>query len=346
MSARLVPLEPLFRQYIRTVHDAAQACGKNVRLLIDAGDVELDTRLVESIKDPLMHIVRNAVDHGIEAPTHRQCKRELGTIRLRARAESPAVVIEVSDDGRGFERDRILARAIELGLAARGADLTDDEVYDFVFRPGFSTALSVNAISGRGVGLDVVRKNISALRGSIRIENHPGLGATISIRLPLTLAVIAAVPVRVGGETYALPLESVVECVDLPGGGAVDVRGEMLAALSLAEVFAVPAGPPARQVAVVVRYSGGKAAFVVDAISASIHAVIKPLGKFFAAFPFIAGSTVLNNGRIAFILDADGVMSEMARRRTVATAAASAMSPPEPRWTAYAPCRGDRSRTC
>jgi len=318
MAARMVPLEPLFRQYVRTVHDAAQACGKNVRLLIDGGDIEIDTRLVELIKDPLMHIVRNAVDHGIEAPTHRQCKREVGTIRLRARRESPALVIEVADDGRGFERERIVARGVELGLVARGAQLSDEEIDALVFTPGVSTATSLNGISGRGVGMDVVLKNVSALRGSVHIATTPGLGTTITIRLPLTLAVIAALPVLIGDETFALPLDSVVECVDLPPGtrDAVDVRGESVPALSLTNVLQVPSPLPARQVAVVVRYAGGKAAFVVDAIDASIQAVIKPLGKLFAAFPFIAGSTVLNNGRIAFILDAGGVVGEMKRRQT------------------------------
>jgi two-component system, chemotaxis family, sensor kinase CheA len=320
MAARMVPLEPLFRQSIRTVHDAAQACGKNVQLLIEGGDIEIDTRLAELIKDPLMHIVRNAVDHGIEAPTHRQCKREVGTIRLRARRESPALVIEVSDDGRGFESERILARGIELGLVAPGAPLSDDDIFALVFVPGFSTATLVNDISGRGVGMDVVRKNISALRGSVRIESEPGLGTTISIRLPLTLAVVAALPVDVGDETYALPLDSVVECADLPpgSGDAVDIRGERVPTLSLATAFEVPSRRPARQVVVVVRHAGGKAAFIVDAISASIQAVIKPLGKLFAAFPFIAGSTVLSNGRVAFILDAGGVVDEMRRRQMVA----------------------------
>jgi two-component system chemotaxis sensor kinase CheA len=319
MATRMVPLEPLFRQSIRTVHDAAQACGKNVRLLIDGGDIEIDTRLAELIKDPLMHIVRNAVDHGIEAPTHRQCKREVGTIRLRARRESPAIVIEVSDDGRGFERERILAHGIELGLVARGAQLSDDDVYALVFVPGFSTATSGNDISGRGVGMDVVQKNISALRGSVRIESEPGLGTTISIRLPLTLAVVTALPVDVGDETFALPLDSIVECVDLPpgGGDSIDVRGERVPALSLATALEIPSRPPARQVVVIVRHAGGKAAFIVDAISASIQAVIKPLGKLFAAFPFIAGSTVLSNGRVAFILDAGGVVDEMRRRQMV-----------------------------
>ena len=321
MTARMVPLEPLFHQSIRTVHDAAQACGKNVRLLIEGGDIEIDTRIVELIKDPLMHIVRNAVDHGIEAPTHRQCKREVGTIRLRAWRESPALVIEVSDDGRGFERERILAHGIELGLVAPAAELSDDDIYALVFVPGFSTATSTNDISGRGVGMDVVQKNISALRGSVHIESEPGLGATISIRLPLTLAVVAALPVDVGDETFALPLDSVVECADLPpgDGDSVEIRGERMPALSLAIALEIPSRPPARRVVVIVRHAGGKAAFIVDAISASIQAVIKPLGKLFAAFPFIAGSTVLSNGRVAFILDAGGVVGEMKRRQTVAT---------------------------
>jgi len=228
-------------------------------------------------------------------------------------------VIEVADDGRGFERERIVARGVELGLVARGAQLSDEEIDALVFTPGVSTATSANGISGRGVGMDVVLKNVSALRGSVHIATTPGLGTTITIRLPLTLAVVAALPVLIGDETFALPLDSVVECVDLPRGAcdAVDVRGESVPALSLTNVLQVPSPLPARQVAVVVRYAGGKAAFVVDAIDASIQAVIKPLGKLFAAFPFIAGSTVLNNGRIAFILDAGGVVGEMKRRQTV-----------------------------
>ena len=309
MAARMVPLEPLFRQFIRTVHDAAQACGKNVRFLIEGGDIEIDTRIVELIKDPLMHLVRNAVDHGIESPSHRQCKREVGTIRLRAWRESPAVVIEVSDDGRGFDRHRIVARGVELGLVARGARLSDDDICALVFIPGFSTAHEVNAISGRGVGMDVVKENIDALRGSVRIDSEEGLGTTITIRLPLTLAVVSALPVAVGAETFVLPLDSVVECVDVPAGAgdAVDVRGERVPALSLAGVLEIAGRPPQRQVAVIVRHAAGKAALIVDAISASIQAVIKPLGKLFASFPFIAGSTVLNNGRVALILDAGSV---------------------------------------
>ncbi len=320
MAARMVPLEPLFRQYARTVHDAARACGKNVRLLIDGGGIEIDTRLAELIKDPLMHIVRNAVDHGIEAPTHRHCKRETGTIRLRARREGPALAIEVADDGRGFERHRILARAVALGLLSVETELSDDEIYALVFTPGFSTAESLKGISGRGVGMDVVQKNISALRGSVRIESEEGAGATISIRLPFSLAVVAALPVHVGSETFALPLDSVVECAELPAGAGdvVEIRGESLPALSLASALEISSRPAARQVAVVVRHGAGKTAFIVDAVSASIQAVIKPLGKLFADFPFIAGSTVLNNGQVALILDADGVAGEMKRRQMVA----------------------------
>jgi two-component system, chemotaxis family, sensor kinase CheA len=315
LAARMVPLEPLFGQFFRTVHDAAQRCGKNVRLLIDGGDVEIDTRIVELIKDPLMHIVRNAVDHGIEEPTHRQCKRDVGTIQLRARRDGPALVIEVADDGRGFERERIVARAVELGLVAPGAQLTDDEIHELVFAPGFSTATAVNEISGRGVGMDVVRKNIAALRGTVRITSDPGLGATIAIRLPLMLAVVTALPVAVGGETFALPLDAIVECVDYPAGAgdAVDLRGERIPALSLARALDIASPSQPHQVAVIVRHAAGKAAFIVDAISASIQAVIKPMGKLFAGFPFIAGSTVLQNGQVALILDAGSIAGAMQR---------------------------------
>ena len=309
MAARMVPLEPLFQQMTRTVRDAAQACGKSVQLLIDGGDVEIDTRIVELIRDPLMHLVRNAVDHGIEEPSQRFCKRDAGTVRLSARRDGPGLAIDVADDGRGFNRHRIVARARALGMISADARPSDDEILAFVFRPGFSTADETSGISGRGVGLDVVQKNIGTLRGSIHVQSEEGVGSTISIRLPLTLAMVTALPLHAGGETFVLPLDSVVECAVIPPGGALELRGESVAALSLADALDLPPGRASQPVAVVVRHAAGKVALIVDAVSETVHALIRPLGKLFAGIPFIAGATVLSSGKVALILDVENVIN-------------------------------------
>ncbi|HEV2722857.1 MAG TPA: chemotaxis protein CheW, partial [Thermoanaerobaculia bacterium] len=300
MAVRMVPIEPLFRQMTRTVHDAAQACGKDVQLHIDGGDVEIDTRIVELIHDPLMHLVRNAVDHGIE---------HAGAIALRARREGPGLVVDVADDGRGFDRRRIVARAVALGMISADARLSDDEILALVFRPGFSTADESSGISGRGVGLDVVQKNVGALRGSIHVASEEGAGSTISIRLPLSLAMITALPLHAGGETFVLPLDSIVECATLPPGDAVELRGECLPALSLSDALDLPPGRALRPVAVVVRHAAGKAALIVDAVSETIHVLIRPVGKLLAGIPFIAGATVLNSGKVALILDVENLIN-------------------------------------
>jgi two-component system chemotaxis sensor kinase CheA len=322
-GARMVPLDGLLRQYVRTVRDSARVSGKNAQLVVEGGEVELDTRIVELVKDPLTQIIRNAVAHGIETSSERARlgKPEIGTIRVRARRESPALVIEISDDGRGFDRERIVARARQLGLSTPGARLTDQQAFALVFAPGFSTQDGVTGLAGRGFGMDIVQKNVSALRGSIAITSTRGAGSTIAIRLPLTLAVIAALPIESGNELFALPLDSIAECVDLPAGTArqsevIDVRGEAVPAISLAEAFGLPSQPSARNCLVVVNHSGGKAGLIVDRLFESAQAIVKPLGKLFAGLPFIAGSTVLTNGRVALILDVDGVVGEMTRRRT------------------------------
>src|SRR5262249_48660643 len=213
---RMVPVGPTFRGYARSVRDVAAAHGKSVRLVIEGEDVEVDTSVIEMIRDPLTHLVRNAVDHGIEAPALRAArgKDRTGTITLRARHEAGRIVIELSDDGAGLGRERILARARAMGRIDEGETLADTELHRLLFEPGFSTAEVVSDLSGRGVGMDVVRRNVEALRGSVGLESAEGHGTTVTIRLPLTLAIIRGFLVAIDDETYVIPLEAVTECVD------------------------------------------------------------------------------------------------------------------------------------
>jgi two-component system chemotaxis sensor kinase CheA len=313
MSARMVPIGPTFRRQARTVRDLATETSRQVRLVLEGEDVEVDTAVVERLADPLMHMVRNAVDHGVEAPDVRAAagKDPCGTITLRAFHDAGTLVVTVADDGAGLDRARILARARERGLV--GSAPADAEIDRLIFEPGFTTADHVTTVSGRGVGMDVVRRNIEALRGSISIDSRSGLGTTLTIRLPLTLAIIDGLSVGVGGETYILPIESVVECLELPASerraseaaGVVAVRGRMLPYVRLRHRFEVPPTEEAapREYVVVVRQGAALAGLAVDVLHGESQAVLKPLDRFFAHLPGISGSTILGDGRVALVLD-------------------------------------------
>ncbi|MFQ5882236.1 MAG: chemotaxis protein CheA [Candidatus Methylomirabilales bacterium] len=321
MKVRMVPVGPAFRQHIRTVRDVAQAHGKVARLVIEGGDVEVDTTVVEHLKDPLAHMIRNAVDHGIEPPGLRKAegKDPCGCLTLRAYHEAGGIVIQVADDGAGLNRERIVERARSLELVAEPEKLTKAEVYRLVFEPGFSTADTVTDLSGRGVGMDVVRRSIEALRGSVAIDSREGEGTTITIRLPLTLAIIEGFCVGVGRETYVIPLDAVIECLDLPEGerrrvngcGVINLRGQALPYLRLRDVFGLDGAAPLRENIVVVHHGGGMAGLAVDALHGESQAVIKPLGKLFHGLPGVLGSTILGNGRVALILDVPGLLREV-----------------------------------
>lgn len=330
MRARMVPIGPMFRQYARTVRDLAAAHGKNVRLTTIGEDVDLDTSAVELLRDPLTHMIRNAIDHGIETSSERVAngKPATGRITLEARHEAGAIVIRVSDDGAGLNRAAISARAQALNLA-------DSE--RAIFEPGFSTSREVTDLSGRGVGMDVVRRGIEALRGTIAISSTEGKGTTFTIRLPLTLAVIDGFGISAGDETWIVPMENVVECVELPaseaapsGAAAALAAGsqaEAEAASQLTGVFllrdtTIPyvrlrtlfatKGPLAeRENVLVVQHDGVRAGLVVDTLHGSAHAVIKPLGNYFSEVPGVAGSTILGNGRVALILDTAAVLRRL-----------------------------------
>lgn len=325
LQLRMVPIGTTFNRFQRIVRDVGKELGKDIELVISGGDTEVDKSVVEKIADPLMHLVRNAMDHGIESAERRQeCgKPAKGTLRLNASHDSGSINIEVSDDGGGLNRDCILEKAIEKGLIASGENLTDQEIYALIFSPGFSTAKQVSNLSGRGVGMDVVKSNVEALRGTIEIESQLGIGTTMRIQLPLTLAIIDGFLVSVGKSIFVIPLDRVVECVDLTpeveNRQYMDLRGEVLPLIRLQELFAVEGATPIRENVVVVEYAGCKAGFIVDLLLGEFQTVIKPLGKLFAHIKGLAGSTILGSGKVALVLDVANVISLVDRKQIVRT---------------------------
>jgi two-component system chemotaxis sensor kinase CheA len=334
MKLRMVPVGPVFRHFVRTVRDVATSHGKIVRLTLEGSDVEVDTRVIELLRDPLMHMIRNAVDHGVEAPEARRAagKDPSGHLVLRAAHEAGMVVIELSDDGAGLNRDRIYQKGLAAGYFTEGEHLSEDEVLDFIFQPGFSTAAEVSDLSGRGVGLDVVKRNVEALRGNVAVTSRPMQGTTFTIRLPLTMAIIDGFRVGVGDDTFVIPLDSVIECMELPkedvphedGNGVFFLRGAPLPYLRLGRLFGAQAGASARENVVVVEAAHMRAGLVVDTLLGEGQVVVKPLGKMFQDIPGISGSTVLGNGRVSLILDVPALISRVAHagRQTAAEAPA------------------------
>ncbi len=317
MSIRMVPVGPLFRQFVRAVRDLAKSHGKMARLEVIGGDVEVDTTVLEQLKDPLLHLLRNAVDHGLEPPTARakQGKNACGVIRLTAAHSGGNIVVTLQDDGAGFDRARILDKARRLGLLSGQDEIRDQDTYGLVFRAGFSTAESVTDLSGRGVGLDVVRRNIDMLRGTVEIASTSGKGSTITIRLPLTLAIIDGFSVRVGAETFVVPLEHVTECTELPAeqrnpqaSGILSLRGAAIPYVRLRHVFSVSGEAPKRENIVVVKINEFHAGIAVDELLGGMQAVVKPLGRALRGVPGIAGSTVLGDGRVGLIIDVPSLL--------------------------------------
>jgi two-component system chemotaxis sensor kinase CheA len=317
MSIRMVPVGPLFRQFVRSVRDLAKSHGKLARLEVVGGDVEVDTTVLEQLKDPLLHLLRNAVDHGIEKPAVRQSqgKNSCGVIRLTAGHSGGNIIVTLQDDGAGFDRTRIVEKARRLGLLSAEDDIRDQDIFDLVFHAGFTTAESVTDLSGRGVGLDVVRRNINALRGMVEVSSTGGKGTTITIRLPLTLAIIDGFSVKVGTETFIVPLEHVTECTELPAdertpeaSGILRLRGMALPYIRLRRVFGLSGQAPKKENIVVVKINEFHAGIAVDELLGGMQTVVKPLGKAFQGVSGIAGSTVLGDGRVGLILDVPSLM--------------------------------------
>ena len=325
MKIRMVPVGPTFHRFARSVRDTARKSGKLARMLIVGEDVEVDTTILEHIHDPLMHMIRNSVDHGLEAPEVRRAagKDPSGKIVLKAFHDSGSIVVEISDDGAGLDHERILQHARKQGVIPEGARLSESEIHNLIFQPGFSTADEVSELSGRGVGLDVVRRNVNALSGAIHVASQKGQGTTFTIRLPLTLAIIDGFAVKVDTETYVIPLSSVQECLELPRekhrseeGGVINLRGEALPYVRLRELFGCRGVAPAREKIIVVEYQGGRAGLAADELLGEQQAVIKPLGRLFQGIRGVSGSTILGNGRVALILDVPALCQEAIRRST------------------------------
>jgi two-component system, chemotaxis family, sensor kinase CheA len=320
MSIRMIPMAFVFNRFPRMIRDLASKLGKQIELRLVGEATELDKGLIERIVDPLTHLVRNSADHGIETPARRQAagKTPYGTITLSAAHQGGSILIEVRDDGQGLRRERILQKARERGLPVRD-DMSDSEVWALIWEPGFSTADQVSDVSGRGVGMDVVRRNIAALNGTVELDSAEGYGTRVTVRLPLTLAIMDGMSIGVGGETYILPLSSVIESFQvMPGmvqtvgstGRVVKVRDEFLPVIALDEVFSVrrPDGARAPEIMMIVEAEGRRVAALVDELLGQHQVVVKNLETNYRRVPDISGATILGDGRVALIVDTAGLV--------------------------------------
>ncbi len=319
MGVRTVPIVQLFGRFRRLIHDLSSQLGKEISLVTEGEETELDKTLIEKLSDPLIHLLRNAIDHGLETPQGRQAagKSLCGLIKLTARHAGAEVLITISDDGAGLDRGRIRARAEERGLLAEGAPRTDDELYKLIFEPGFSTASEVTSLSGRGVGMDVVKRALESLRGRIAIASTPGAGTKITLHLPLTLAIIDGLLVRIGSGRYVLPLSSVEECVELTpeqdgrsrGRSFLSIRDDLVPFLRLRELFAVGSPPDRYQKVVVVSSDKHRVGLVVDQVIGNYQTVIKSLSRLHADISMFSGATILGDGTVALIMDVAQLVS-------------------------------------
>ncbi|MBZ4371041.1 chemotaxis protein CheA [Corallococcus sp. AS-1-6] len=334
MKVRMVPVGPLFRQHLRTVRDLARSQQKLAQLELEGEDATLDTAVLDALRDPLLHLLRNALDHGLETPDERRAagKDPRGRLRLKAWHDAGSVVVELSDDGRGIQRERVRERARQRGLVAAPERLRDDELLRLIFEPGFSTATEVTELSGRGVGMDVVRRDIEALRGTVSIQSQEGQGTTLTLRLPLTLAVIQGFAMGVGDQVYVVPIEGVQECMEVPAherteeaSGVLSLRGQPLPYLRLRQVFSLGGSTPARENVVVLKHPDGVIGLAVDELQGDGQRVIRPLGRLFQGIPGISGSTILGDGRVGLLLDTPALV-----RRAILHASEAALGPPAP----------------
>jgi len=313
MNIRMVQVGDSFAKFRRIVLETAKKLGKEVHFEIIGEDTELDKSMIEKITDPLIHILRNSVDHGIEPPEERikLGKPPKGNIILKAYPDSGMIVIEIIDDGRGIDKNKVLQKAIEKGIIPPNANLSDKEIFNLIFAPGISTASEVSDISGRGVGMDVVKKNIDSLRGSIEIESEPGKGTKITIRLPLTLAIIDGFLVQVANVKYVIPLEMIKECIELTSDqkekvqkqGYIALRKKILPVLDMKEFFDVKNNNSLRENIVIVKYGDKEVGLLVDEFYGEFQTVIKPLGELFEKVQGISGGTILGSGEVGLIFD-------------------------------------------
>jgi two-component system chemotaxis sensor kinase CheA len=329
MNIRMTPIRGTFEKFRRLVHDLARDLGKDVELSIEGADTELDKTVIDQLGDPLMHLIRNSMDHGIEPPSLRTArgKRSMATIHLSARHSGASVLIGVSDDGGGIDVEAVRQRAIEKGLIDADAPLTEREIFALLFQPGFSTAKKVTDVSGRGVGMDVVRQRVDSLRGSIDVASKPGLGTSVTLRLPLTLAIIDGLLVNIGDACFVLPLQNILECIELTradieranGKHMANVRGEIVPYIRLREHFQIHTPRPEIEQIMVVQTEQGRYGFVVDQVLGNCQTVIKNLGRFYRHVQVVSGATILGNGTVALILDPERLAQDAVRANSHAS---------------------------
>ncbi len=313
MSIRMLPIGTTFSKFKRLVRDLSNSLGKEIAMTTDGGDTELDKTVIERLNDPLVHIIRNSIDHGIELPDTREAagKTRQGTIHLSAVHSGAHVLIRIQDDGIGLDIETIRTKALEKGLIAQDAELSDKECFGLIFEPGFSTAKKVTDVSGRGVGMDVVKRSIDALRGTIEVNSQRGLGTTITLKIPLTLAIIDGLLVTVGETYYIFPLAAITECMELTDEYAgksydrniLNLRNEALSYHRLREVFNKNGNRPEVERTVIAEVEGGRVGFVVDHIVGLHQTVIKTLGNTYRDVKGVSGASILGDGTVALILD-------------------------------------------
>jgi two-component system, chemotaxis family, sensor kinase CheA len=332
LNVRMLPIGGTFGRMRRLVHDLSSELGKDVELITEGAETELDKAVIERLADPLVHLIRNSIDHGIETPTVRMAagKPPCGTIRLTAAYSGASVLLTLSDDGAGIDREAVHARGVKMGLISAGTELPDRELLNLIFAPGFSTSAKITNISGRGVGMDVVKRGVEALRGSISITSTRGEGATVSFRIPLTLAIIESLLVQIGTTNFIVPLSLVEECIELTrtdvarahGRRLVDVRGAIIPYISLRERFSIGGVQPEIEQIVVVEVDGKRIGLVVDHVIGGHQTVIKSLGRLFREAQGVSGATMLGDGTVALILDVPQLVGdeEVLERRTFGNA--------------------------
>jgi len=328
MSIRMLPIGTIFNKFKRLVRDLSQNLGKSVELVMEGAETELDKSVIEKLHDPLVHLIRNCIDHGIEMPDEREARQKprQGVIRLSAAHAGAHVIIRIDDDGAGMNTEAIRRKGIEKGMIAQDAELSERELFNLVLSPGFSTASQVTDVSGRGVGMDVVKQAIEALRGTIEITSRPGAGTTIIMSLPLTLAIIDGFLTRIGDDHYVFPLSLVDECVELTAAQSqkmgtrdlLNVRNEIVPYIKLRERFAIRGERPAIEQVVIAKVDDFRVGFVVDHVVGGHQTVIKNLGKMYKGVEGVSGATILGNGTVALILDVPRLIQTVEREETKA----------------------------
>lgn len=332
LGIRMIPIGSIYSTMRRLVRDLCESIGKSAAFTGLGAQTELDKNVIDQLKDPLVHILRNSIDHGIETPEARLAcgKAEKGNIVLDAVHSGGNIVITITDDGAGINAERVRAKAMEKGLIAPGDELGDKEIVNLIFAPGFSTAQTVTSVSGRGVGMDVVKRNIENLRGTVEIESVQGKGTTMTIRLPLTLAIIDGLHVRVGPELYVLPLSAIEACQERfirqppPAVGSMEYRGGLIPCVSIRRLLEVPGPQPDYERIIVAGVDNKWVGLAVDAVLGQQQAVIKPLADVFSGLRFIAGTTVTGDGGVSVILDVPNLVSYAFEKQRMAEAAAGA----------------------